>query len=199
MPIYTPAPSGLLVPENLLVNTTNVQTLTNKTLTSPVILGAGSTVAATYGYDATNHTLLIGDGTTNNPIHIGHWQSYTPDVGNITLGSGTITGAYCQVGKLVMAKMIFTMAANSAMGTGPQFTLPVTAKEVGGHIFLAEIGDYGTASLLGWSLVGATTAAVVYYPVVSGSLLVLSVITATTPMTWAVNDYIHMSVLYEAA
>ena len=183
-----------------IVGTTIGQTLTTKTLDSPIISGAGAATAGELGYDATNHALLIGDGTTNNPLYIGHWKAYTPTRSNITLGNGTLTGEYCQVGKLIIARIHFKMGSTSAMGTAPSFGLPVTATATyNGFSFTANLCDWGTTTYVGWAILISTTSVCPMAIITSGSYANYTNITSTVPHTWAVDDEIHLGVVYEAA
>lgn len=60
----------------------------------------------------------------------GPWKSYTPvwtqsDGTLYDLGSGSIEGRYCQIGKLVIGQIRLTRAADSNIGTGNWlFSLP---------------------------------------------------------------------------
>ena len=60
------------------------------------------------------------------------WQSYTPtwtaSTTNPTLGNGTLTGKYIQIGKLVVLNISFTFGSTTAFGTGDHYlSLPVEA------------------------------------------------------------------------
>ena len=95
------------------------------TLTSPVLSGAGGTAAGTLGYGATDHNLLVGDGTANEVIHVAHWKSYTPTSSGLTEGSGTKVAAYALIGKTCHFYIDFTFAADSSITGTVYFTLPV--------------------------------------------------------------------------
>lgn len=171
---------------------------TGVSLTSPVISGAGSTTEAVHGYDSTDHAILIGNGTSNLPIHVYHWKSYTPTSANITLGSGTLTGFYCQIGKTVHFRIKYTLAANSAVGTTPYFALPVTAIDAN-QIFAntlmldASVGYY-------YGRIDISSSNAVPTVMTSNGAYVTPVgLTATVPFTWTTNDYIVITGTYEAA
>jgi len=169
------------------------------TLTSPVISGAGATAAATHGFDATNHAILIGDGTTNNPIHIGHWQAYTPTLFNMTLGDGTLACAYARIGKTVICRISFVLGSTSAMGTGPAFSLPVTAAASNVSPVSVLIVDSGTTSYSGFAYLSSTTSVVITVLNATATYLNYVTITSTVPMTWVVGDQIYLTIAYEAA
>lgn len=141
--------------------------------------------------------LVAGTGTS------WAWQSYTPTLTNMTLGNGTLAAKYIQIGKTVFVRFKFTLGSTSAVGTGPYFTLPVTA-----HSDYAG-SDNGEVYQASVSLIDASTT---YYP---GALMHrdastalirkvdssanISGITATTPFTWATADFISIKFTYEAA
>lgn len=54
------------------------------------------------------------------------WQSYTPTVSGISLGSGTVTGLYKREGSTVRVRVIMVWGSG-ASGAQPRVTLPVTA------------------------------------------------------------------------
>jgi hypothetical protein len=182
----------------------HIQTLTNKTLTtptitSPTISGAGGTTAGQQGYDATNKAIFIGDGAAKQSIFTSAWKAYTPTTANITAGSGSTTGKYCQIGKTVIFWASFVMAADSTMGTSPTFTLPVTAAAVTQANFACTINDAGTVVHGGIGFLSSDT---VIQPLVwsaAAAYIQYAGISATVPMTWTTNDYVIVYGTYEAA
>lgn len=60
------------------------------------------------------------------------WTSYTPtwtaSTSNPTLGNGTLTGSYVQIGKTVTAQVTLTFGSTTTLGSGVyRWSLPVTA------------------------------------------------------------------------
>ena len=167
-----------------VVDLTTAQTLTNKTLTSPKI---NEDVALT----STATELNALDGQT------GDWTAYTPTTTNLTVGSGTIYGSYIKIGKTVIFRITFTLAADSAVGTAPTFTFPVTADNGYNFTLNAHFND----SNGGW-YVGAldnNSTLVVPQAVKTDSTYASRVnITANIPFTWATGDIIAISGVYEA-
>jgi hypothetical protein len=163
-----------------VVSTDQTQTLTNKTLTTPVVDQFGT---------------ASGLGSA--------WGSYTPTLGNITLGTGgTNVGAYKQIGKTVHFRVTITLGTSPTMGTAPTFTLPVAPT--------------GMTANVGWMTghmydVSATQAYPLLSVFVSGSTMLLKsinasfgqalddTIAATVPFTWAAGDIIQIGGAYEAA
>lgn len=133
-------------------------------------------------------------------VALGAWQTWSPTLTNLTLGSGSILARYSKVGRQVEFWFRFTLGAGSAVGTNPQFTLPVAAHasyvadaDVYGDV---NFRDTGTANYRGqaWP-VNTTTARVVYFP--SGGAA--ANVTAIAPHTWASTDTLTVAGSYEAA
>lgn len=176
-----------------VVTPTSSDVLTNKTLTSPIITGGTINSGVALTVDSTELNKLDGatattaelnyvtgvtsaiqtqlDGKVTTP---GAWSSWTPTLGNLTLGSGsTATYKYNQVGKTVNFSIDITFAGTSSgNGSTITFTLPVTAS--GNYKGVFASGGYATASgsspftIFGLLSSGSTTVMRLNYPV-SGS------------------------------
>jgi hypothetical protein len=130
------------------------------------------------------------------------WAAYTPSQGGITVGNGTLTSRYQQIGKTVFVEILFTLGSTSAVTGTPTFNLPVTAK-IGSYTIMStnvSLGDYGTATYEG--VAGTPSGTGIYVGVISaaGTYAQESVsIAATVPFTWTTNDYLAIKITYEAA
>lgn len=142
-----------------------------------------------------NAGLITGTGTS-----LGAWTAYTPSLTNATLGNGTITGAYCQIGKIVHFRATFVLGSTSTIhGTGNYMSLPVqaAANEVTvRRTFMTQYLDASVNSYTGTALMD-TASTVIFY--VNGTNGQLSSVTTTAPFTWGTSDRITVSGTYEAA
>jgi len=134
----------------------------------------------------------------------GVWASYTPTIGGTgwALGNGTISAQWCQVGKIVYARVQIVWGSTSTFGTGQlTVSLPTAARattyyrETGA----AVITDAGTATYWGAVLLPSATTMAVYSVYAGSSYASLSNVVATVPMTWASGDSLVASITYEAA
>lgn len=208
-----------------LVGTDTTQTLTNKTLTSPTINTATIanptlTVNTVSEYTAANGVtvdgLLIKDGLLPagniQPLNLVSgtgsswaWQTWSPTWTNLTVGNGTVTARYTQVGKTVVYRLGFVLGSTSAVASGPTFSLPVTATSYSGTATLQQIGGMrvfdtsGSASVIGAAYFSTTTTAVLQAWLASGTYVSQSTINSTTPFTWATGDEVYITGCYEAA
>lgn len=119
--------------------------------------------------------------------------SYTPTWSAngtaVSLGNGTISGAYRQIGKWVDYRLILTMGGTTTFGTGFYlFTLPVTASHLL-NLGSAKFLDAGTQDRNGTAYLFDTTHVVATSNAGAAGQLV--------PHTWAVNDTFMIQILYE--
>lgn len=126
------------------------------------------------------------------------WVSWTPTLTNIS--GGTLNYAnYIQIGKTVHFRFKYTLAG-AGMGSNPRMSLPVTASSAySANEAIQAGGQFNDATGLRYLpllLLASTTAADIYY---ANATPAYASITATVPITWAVNDYINITGTYEAA
>ena len=183
------------------------ETLTNKTLTSPVINTGFSGTAKATGAEittGTNDTKIVtpkalADATVGK---LGSaWASWTPTFTNFTKGSATITAKYTQIGKTVHFRLAIVLAADSIMGSSPSFTLPVTSvsPEVGYQIGFAKFLDSGVSFFFGEVSWANTTTAGITALFSDQTPLRSSTITASSPFVWTTTDALYLTGTYEAA
>jgi hypothetical protein len=145
-----------------------------------------------------NNTLLIADSAEVTGLKWGGgWTTWTPTWVNLTVGNGTLTARYNQIGKTVNFELRFVMGSTSSMGSLPNFTLPVSSNIDKGsfNLTLEDVGVgafFGVADIFGG----------VCYPLVfnaAGTYVTNSYFTATVPMTWTTSDSFMIRGSYEAA
>lgn len=132
------------------------------------------------------------------------WTSFVPAWTNLTVGAGTNTGRFTQIGKTVFYKTNFVFGAGSAMGTNPTLTLPVTASSTSMSVQDSIIGDCvildaGTARFFGLIVYSSTTAGLVQVTGTASTYAGPGAIASTTPMTWTTSDALNTVGYYEAA
>jgi hypothetical protein len=131
------------------------------------------------------------------------WTAWTPTFSSgLTVGNGTLTGSYLQVGKKVTCRMSFTFGSTSAV-TAPRLQFPVAINStyavnhaLAGSAFFFDTS--ATGRFAGLPMVNDTTTSSV------GAIYFLNVasgggVAAAVPMTWATGDLLTCSFVYEAA
>lgn len=134
----------------------------------------------------------------------GAWQSWTPTFTNLTIGNGSYTARYRQIGKVVYLRLTITMGSTSSVGTNPSFTLPVAATSYGASVGEVLYGqavylDAGTNSYMGAIGLNSTTVSNFYRFGVSGGNITKGGLSSTTPFTWGNTDEMNVTGAYEAA
>lgn len=181
----------------LTIEWLNSATLANEAITSP--------------YYSSNATPLGAGGIAHEMLSTGSdwaWDSWTPTLANLTLGNGTLTARYKQVGKTVFYRFVFTLGSTSAVGTGPTFTLPTSPKTIGGSgsgsikVGDSHYEDNGVSSVEGMVYMSAAspTSTVTLVTLNSGGTYVQgATVSATAPFTFGTGDEIRASGFYEVA
>lgn len=172
------------------------ETLTSKTLTSPIISGAGGNTAGQHGYDATNKAVLVGDGTANQSLYTSAWKSFTPSWTNVTVGNATNTGAYAIYGKTVFFRFGFTWGNTTSASGQAILTLPVTLGSIFTGTFIATVRIVAAGSLYAGSMGSGGAISVLQ---ASGTYLTPVAISATVPGTFTTNDSWAGEGFYESA
>jgi hypothetical protein len=128
------------------------------------------------------------------------WTSYTPTLTNVTLGNGTLAGAYLQIGKTIHYRALLTFGSTTVVSGSIQFALPVAANanQTGGNYPLGISTMKGTSSTVyGWARMLASNTGIA--PVYNTAATTSSDCTATAPYTWASTNFIFVQGVYEAA
>lgn len=147
-------------------------------------------------------TAAWGDILNANFAHLGgSWTTFTPTWtgagGNPSIGNGTLTGAYLQIGKTLHVRYKMVAGTTTTFGTGQwSLTLPNSLTSVASHgqVMACHIQDAGTARYVAAAYIagGATTLQMEY----SGASFAVG---ATVPMTWATSDQFVITGTIEVA
>lgn len=214
-----------LTAKTLTSPTINSPVVTNGTFSSPAITGgtiagtvtstatiSGGTISSTtvnfgsggsinLGFSSTaltanSKTITAAEVSALNGLAT--WTSYTPTVGGSgtpSIGNGTITGLYMQIGKTVTFKIAVTYGSTTSFGTGLTVSLPSTPNTtgVGQCISQQSANYYGGEALI---LADATVTPLATPSSLGGASRLL---TTLVPFTWANNNKLYISGTYEVA
>jgi len=161
------------------------------------LVSAYPSVSQSLAQEVSDQLAAKGDISTN-----GAWEAWTPTTTGITVGNGTITARYMQIGKTVHFSYIFVLGSTSALVSDHSITLPVARRNTDSvgqaNILLREIG---VNNYLGVPLYSPADASVLLIrPATSAASYVGNgFLSGTIPFTWADGDEIICSGSYEAA
>lgn len=132
------------------------------------------------------------------------WANWTVSWTNFTIGAGTVTSVYTQIGKTVFYKIKVACASDTNFGTDSKFSLPVTASSNGMSANVTPMGqvtfhDSGTGYIQGIVTYSTTTVAQMKHFSVTGTLIKVDTTTSTAPFDITTGDEISIEGFYEAA
>jgi hypothetical protein len=140
------------------------------------------------------------DGAAWQSVGGGAWTAYTPTLTNATLGNGTLTGSYIQLGKLVIGRVTFTFGSTSSLtGSGLNVSVPVAALNTTSGVGNTQIVDTGSTNYFGSGYLLSTTTIFPNVFNVSATYATVAGLTTAVPMTWANTDQFIINFFYEAA
>jgi hypothetical protein len=180
-------------------------TITNSMATAidakgDLVAGTGADAFARLAVGANDLVLSAASGEATGLKYAGAWTTWSPSYGSITIGNGTVTSKYAQIGKTVFFEFNLQFGSTTSItGGGPFFTLPVNAVS-NNFFFNGNILDAGITNYAGASDVsaGGNTS---YFKFVrsSGTYAQGESITSTAPMTWGTGDVFTVSGNYQVA
>jgi hypothetical protein len=186
-----------------LVNAEDTQTITGaKTFdrdpSAPFAVSSGSAVVTNLDADKLDGS----EGSsyvhkTNDCV----WSAWTPTLTNMSIGNGTMTSKYLQLGKLVFFNTLIVFGTTTSVTGDIEISLPVTAVAPGqmpiGHALLYD--DSTATPYMAQPTLVATTRFRVLSVVTSGATATTTDTTALVPFTWATSDQIRVYGFFEAA
>jgi hypothetical protein len=190
--------------------TSGAVTITNSMATAidakgDLVVGTGADTFSRLAIGA-NNTIPIADSAEATGIRWGGgWTTFTPTTSGITVGNGTLTGRYQQIGKTVTVYFNFTFGTTSSFAAAPggQISFNVPVAPVASHayatLFYGTAYDFGVGAYpLAWTMVGST---VYGAPTQTSGTYAQATpgVNASTPFTFGNLDSVSGYLTYEAA
>jgi hypothetical protein len=128
--------------------------------------------------------------------------SYNPTFSGITIGNGTSSFQYVKSGSIVMVTGSITRGSTTTFGSTSDFSLPIamsSATNTLSPLGIATYEDTGSAIYKGWVLRINNTTVRFVADSVSGSRIINSELTDTSPFAWGVGDKLHFQITYRTA
>lgn len=197
----------------------NTPTINNPTLNTDAI----SEFTASNGVTVSGMNVKSGKLNTNNSVVTANitdaavtpnklvassgtgwaWQTFVPSWTNLTVGNGTLTARYSQIGKKVKIFIAFVLGNTSAVGGDISFTPPVTASSLYTTVALNVVIGNGQMTA------GSTTAPTLPFFNASNASIHIGygasssgALTATggsAPGVWTTANSFYTNLEYEAA
>jgi hypothetical protein len=165
-----------------------------------LVAASGADIPARLAVGANDLLLTAASGEATGLKYTGAWTSYTPTLNNITLGNGTVTARYCQIGKVVFVFNEIVFGSTTTIVNYPGFSLPISSVAYtgyfGGTVYML---DSGTAEFYGLVYNDSSVRATFFAQLASGTYVRDAVIGTLVPMTWTTNDKLQASYWYEVA
>lgn len=161
-----------------------------------------STIYDDYNGNITDANISASAAIALSKLAAAAWQSWTPSWTNLTVGNGTVTAKYVQIGKTIHFRVNLTFGSTTSISGNVSLSLPATASSDYSSNFSigdANSVDTGTDNFHGTVNLNSTTAMTPLYLAVTGSLIDRLSITSSTPFTWASTDQLLLTGTYEAA
>ena len=173
------------------------------TTNGDLIYGTGAGTVSRIGIGSTGQVLQVTGGVPvwgAAPAASYAYQSWTPTLTNLTLGNGTMSGRYIQIGKFVHATLNLTWGSTtSATGTFT-FSSPVTmATPNNTYIGTCRLLDNGVQNYPGMVLIATSTTLIPFAQYVANTWSEASNLAPTSPFTWGTGDNLAFSITFEAA
>ena len=129
------------------------------------------------------------------------WQAYTPVLGNLTVGNGTLIGRYTQVGKTVTFYVIVVFGTTTTIDApGVSCTVPVdmaiTSRQA--SFFTGILENVGSTSFFAVGFRSAANAFQITALGAGATYALFNSISSTAPFSWSDTDRITIGGTYES-
>jgi hypothetical protein len=136
-------------------------------------------------------------------VTMGEWTGYTPSMVGITLGNGSLQGAYTLIGKTVLFTigLIFGSTTTVTPATQIGFSAPVAHEAAMASQCIAQWTAYDDSTVVsyaGRAIIVSSPNFVLSYPNYAGAAGALTAAHITAPFTWATSDQLWIKGEYRA-
>jgi hypothetical protein len=120
------------------------------------------------------------------------WSPYTPTLSNITLGNGTLSGAFCQIGRTVHYRASLVLGSSSSLTSLAIVGIPrqiTTSAQLFGHGIITDASTSASQMIMARAWTGTTVG---LYLAKDGAA-----VAPGSPWTWAAGDTLLWSGTYD--
>jgi len=128
------------------------------------------------------------------------WQTFTPTLTNVTLGTGgVLTGYYQRIDYTILFSVSATLGTGGTLAGAVSLTLPFAAARTYSGIFYGWLLDVGTALYDPLFRLASTTTLDVYVNGTASTYATFTNLSSTVPFTWGNTDRIEINGVYETS
>jgi len=154
-----------------------------------------------------NDTMLVGDSTAATGLSyksattLYPWQTWSPTYSNLTIGNGTVTARYQQIGKTVNVFWRLVFGSTTTFTSYPQIGLPVVnSSQTKFFTGAGYFEDAGITAYTGVCYVEGSNRFQVLLSKTNGTYSESQFLTSTSvPFTWGTSDEMAAFFSYEVA
>ena len=162
-----------------------------------LIAASGSDVPARLAVGANDLILTAASGETTGLKYSGGYSSWTPTWTGLTVGNGTQTARFTQLGKTVRFDLELIFGSTTAITAAyPDFTFPVAAVKPTAAINAVYI-DANVNSYFNTYYIRTVSGGYLIAGNVAGTYMTEAGVSATVPFTWTTGDRFIISGSYE--
>jgi hypothetical protein len=130
----------------------------------------------------------------------GTWIAYTPTLGGVTVGNGTNSFFYAQIGKTVFVKGKFTLGSTSSITSSISISLPISARtNISVYQTIGMCSAFNSSAIYEGQIFYSTNTLNLQASVVNGTYAYGTPMNGSAPFSWSNGHSFTVECTYEAA
>jgi hypothetical protein len=168
------------------------------------IIGASANDTPAITSVGANGEMLVADSSTATGLDWKTateqypWQTWTPTYTNISVGNGSVTARYQQIGKTVNVEYRLIFGSTTTIASGARLTPPVSISLPSFFSFNGVAIDAGVTGYILWIDPANASLFEFLVPLANGSYLTPASVSANVPFTFGTDDILTFRATYEA-
>jgi hypothetical protein len=173
------------------------------TTTGDIIYASAANTPERLGIGSTSQVLTVSGGvpTWATSSAATSWTAYTATTSNITVGNGSFTTEYFKQGTFVAVRLRFVLGSTSSINGACYFSLPFATSDAtrGISAYANLYDDSANMPFVGFVYVSGTSNMYIRTGRADATYTNSADLSSTVPFTWATDDGITTTFVYEAA
>ena len=167
-----------------------------------LIAASANDTPARLAVGANDLLLTAASGEATGLKYTGGWTTWTPSYVRLTIGNGTVTARYQQIGKTVNFIWQLVWGSTTSTTNYPYITFPITPSLVNTYqnIGFSQLIDTSTGAIYFGSVQSESTGGFTpFNQKTDATYLYQGIVDSGTPVTWTTNDVWVLYGSYEVA